>query len=268
MSVRAWSTTGRQRRSPVECRPLRLPGQSVDNRMSEIVQSFYEDLFVSSCLILLAIVDFYRWWTAARPSPIVFGSLAIIAVLYTWRKSVWLFPTIKNLRQGRDGERYVGQMLEELREKGYRIFHDIPGEGFNIDHVIVGPAGVFTIETKARSKPPTGRPTIEYDGNIIRLENGFGFDEPLKQARAQARWLTNLLNDGRGRLFRARPVVVFPDWYVERTGPRRKDDVWVLNPKALGTFLDYERAALSADRIDMASNTLAQRCRGPHHEET
>ncbi|MEX5219244.1 MAG: NERD domain-containing protein [Nitrospira sp.] len=205
----------------------------------------------------------------ARPlNPLILTLVAIITILYAWKKVMPLKATIKNLRQGRDGERYVGQMLEELRERGYRIFHDIPGEGFNIDHVIVGPAGVFTIETKARSKPPTGRPTIEYDGNIIRLENGFGFDEPLKQARAQARWLTNLLNDGRGRLFRARPVVVFPDWYVERTGPRRKDDVWVLNPKALGTFLDYERAALSADRIDMASNTLAQRCRGPHHEET
>jgi hypothetical protein len=168
---------------------------------------------------------------------------------------------IKNLRQGRDGERYVGQMLEQLREKGYRVFHDISGEGFNIDHAIMGPAGVFTIETKARSKPPTGRPTIVYDGNTIRIEKGFPFDEPLKQARAQAWWLTNLLNDGRGRVFRVRPIVVFPDWYVERTGPRSNDDVWVLNPKALGTFLDHEPSVLPADRIDDAAQALIQYCR-------
>jgi hypothetical protein len=61
-----------------------------------------------------------------------------------------------NLRLGLEGERTVGHALEELRVYGYQVFHDIPGNKFNIDHVIAGPAGIFTIETKTRSKPGDG----------------------------------------------------------------------------------------------------------------
>ncbi|MDE3041335.1 MAG: NERD domain-containing protein [Nitrospirota bacterium] len=96
---------------------------------------------------------------------------------------------IRNLRLGREGERVVGQMLEPLREKGYQVFHDIPGDGFNIGHAIVGPAGIFTVETKTRTKPMSGSSKIVYDGHAIRIEDGPSFQKPLKQARAQAQWL-------------------------------------------------------------------------------
>jgi hypothetical protein len=42
------------------------------------------------------------------------------------------------------------------------------GEGFNVDHVIIGPAGAFTIETKTWSKPKRGSPTISFDGETLR----------------------------------------------------------------------------------------------------
>ena len=44
-------------------------------------------------------------------------------------------------------------MLEDLRAQGYAVFHDIPGDGFNVDHALIGPAGIFAIETKTRAKP-------------------------------------------------------------------------------------------------------------------
>ena len=37
----------------------------------------------------------------------------------------------------RHGERAVGQYLERLRESGPRVFHDVPGVGFNLDHVVI-----------------------------------------------------------------------------------------------------------------------------------
>ncbi|HEX9145591.1 MAG TPA: nuclease-related domain-containing protein, partial [Candidatus Binatia bacterium] len=53
---------------------------------------------------------------------------------------------VKALRLGRNGERDVGQKLEPLRKHGYQVFHDIIGDGFNIDHVLIGPAGIFTVQ--------------------------------------------------------------------------------------------------------------------------
>ena len=47
----------------------------------------------------------------------------------------------------------VAGKLDPLREDGYRIFHGFPGgPNWNIDHIAIGPGGLFVIETKVRSK--------------------------------------------------------------------------------------------------------------------
>lgn len=268
MSASAWNSSRQLRRSPIKTPPLRLPGQSSDERIDELRNTFYEDVTVTLFLILLAGLEWMRWWVPLPPSPLPSTTLAVVAILYTWRKRFPLVAMIRNLRLGREGERVVGQMLEPLREKGYRVFHDIPGDGFNIDHALVGPAGIFAIETKTRSKPMRGSSKIVYDGHAIRIEDGPSFQKPLKQARAQAQWLANLLNDGRTATFAVRPVVVFPEWYVESSGPRSKEDVWVLNPKALEKFLDHEPHVLSDETIDAASHSLTQHCRRPITERS
>jgi hypothetical protein len=259
MSVLAW--TNRQlRRSPLKRPPFRLPGQSGEERIHKLREAFFEDVTVTMCLVAMALMQWMQWWLELPPRPIPVTVLALTAILYVWKKGVPLKRVIGNLKLGRDGERVVGQILEQLRGKGYEVFHDISGPDFNIDHAIVGPAGVFTIETKTRTKLIGGSSTIVYDGNAIRFENGGSFKRPLKQARAQALWLADLLNATKAN-FTVRPVVVFPEWYVERIGNRSKDDVWVLNPKALEKFLDHEPAVLSSGLIDVASNILAAYCR-------
>lgn len=263
MSVSAWNTQRQLRRSPIKTAPLRLPGQSIEECISQLRDQFDALLMWPLCFVVLAMFEWYRWWTALPLNPLLLTTVAIIAIVYAWIKGAPVVRMIRNLRMGRDGERSVGQLLEPLREKGYRVFHDIPCPGFNIDHAIVGPAGIFTIETKTRSKLIRGSGKIVYDGNAIRVEDGQPFDEPLNQARAQASWLASLLNDGRTATFTVRPVVVFPEWYVERIGSRSKQDVWVLNPKALDKFLDHEPRVLSADRIDAAAYALTQHCRQP-----
>jgi hypothetical protein len=55
---------------------------------------------------------------------------------------------LAKLRLGRDGERVVGQFLEDLREDWARVFHDVPGDRFNLDHVVLSLNGFFVIETK------------------------------------------------------------------------------------------------------------------------
>ncbi len=49
-----------------------------------------------------------------------------------------------------------------MREEGLGVLHDrrIPGSKANIDHIVVGPAGVFAIDTK------------RYTGKIERRDHG------------------------------------------------------------------------------------------------
>ncbi len=52
-------------------------------------------------------------------------------------------------RIGAEGERLTGRALQKLPAP-YRVFHDLPmpRSKANIDHVVIGPTGVFTVETK------------------------------------------------------------------------------------------------------------------------
>jgi hypothetical protein len=54
-------------------------------------------------------------------------------------------------RQGAEGERRTGAVLASLQAQGWVVLHDLhwPGRPFaNIDHIAVGPAGVFVIDSK------------------------------------------------------------------------------------------------------------------------
>ncbi|WP_223855518.1 MULTISPECIES: nuclease-related domain-containing protein [Streptomyces] len=50
---------------------------------------------------------------------------------------------------GLEGERRVGRELERLSPLGWRVLHGIEkGNGGDIDHLLIGPGGVFSINTK------------------------------------------------------------------------------------------------------------------------
>jgi hypothetical protein len=42
-------------------------------------------------------------------------------------------------------------LLEPLEAEGFRVLHDrkIPGSRANIDHIVIGPPGIFVVETKS-----------------------------------------------------------------------------------------------------------------------
>jgi hypothetical protein len=54
-------------------------------------------------------------------------------------------------RKGYEGERTIGALLDELRAEGWVVLHDrrrSPRSPANIDHVVVGPSGVYVIDAK------------------------------------------------------------------------------------------------------------------------
>lgn len=261
MSDPAWNFDRQRQHPSFSVPPLRLPGQSVDERINLLQEKIGELFLTPFLLVAVSSLEWIQWWTGRPFHPLSFSIVAIISIFYAWTRISSVRATIRNLQLGRDGERLVGEMLEQLREKGYRVFHDIPGPSFNIDHAIVGPAGIFTIETKSRTKPLGGTGKILYDGKSIQIAGKHGGNRPLRQVRAQARWLTALVNRDSTAKYKVRPILVFPEWYVERIGCRTKDDVWVLNPKALGKFLDCEPHVLSHSSIDSVAQILALHCR-------
>src|SRR5512132_840414 len=68
-----------------------------------------------------------------------------------WR--LWFRPSSDTLtwRRGAQGERRTARLLAPLERHGYQVFHDlaIPGSAANVDHLVVGPTGLFVIDSNA-----------------------------------------------------------------------------------------------------------------------
>ena len=140
------------KRSPIKAQPLRLPGESVDEEIGKALgDSLYPHLFTIVIVWLMFGLETWRLLSQLPPSPggYLIAALAV-TVVCAWRIARTR-QRIQRLRLARSGERAVGQHLERLRESGIHIFHDVPGDGFNIDHVLVGEQGIFAVETKTFS---------------------------------------------------------------------------------------------------------------------
>ena len=222
-----------EKRSPLKSAPLRNPGQSLDEEIDRLLMDKAAPyLYGTTTFLVIAGMEWWHWYLSSPPQPLVFTAIALITVLVTARKCVVIRRQIRQLKLARDGERAVGQYLEQLREQGYRVLHDLVGDGFNVDHVLIGPAGVFTVETKTISKPAKGKTEIEYDGEHLTV-NGLKPDrDPLVQGKAQAHWLGGLLQETTGRRFEVRSMVLYPGWFVKLLTGAPWLDCWCLIPRA------------------------------------
>lgn len=84
--------------------------------------------------------------------------------------------------KGARGEERVAQILQELPED-YHIFNDFVACGKHVDHVVVGPNGVYSVETKFWR----GKITLE-EGHIL-LDGQLPDRAPLAQALRKRVWL-------------------------------------------------------------------------------
>jgi len=235
------NTEHSNRKSPLKRSNRRLPGQSLDDEIKEVRDRFFSESAIPAVIaITFAVLEWIRWSTDAKPNPVLFGIIGVIFLCwaaYRYKKSK---EKVRRLTLGRNGERAVGQALDVLRPDGYVVFHDIQGEDWNIDHVLVGPSGVYTIETKTLMKPKRGQAKVFYQGDNLNNSN-VDMSKFLIQARAQSNTIKRLLDEYAHGDFPVRPVILFPGWYVE-SDTRENNTTWVLEPKA---FLKWVRNAKS-----------------------
>ncbi len=250
-------------KSPIkdEDKPLRNPGESLDREHKVVLTDVFFYFSVAVVFTVLAGLEWLRWYSLTPPSPIVYSITAVVALaVFGWKIRTAL-RKIKRLKQGREGEKAVGQFLERLRENGAHVFHDIPGPGFNIDHVVIHSSGIYVIETKTLSKPDRGGTKLLFDGESV-LKRGVALPRnPITQVQASGKWLYKLIKESTGRDFHVRPVVVFPGWYIERTAKAKGSNVWVLNPKALPKFIANESESMESEDVNSCSDHLERHIR-------
>ena len=73
-----------------------------------------------------------------------------VAALVGWRLRFRPSEQARTWQRGAHGERRTARLLDRLTRDGYVVFHDlaVPGSPANVDHLVIGPTGVFVIDSK------------------------------------------------------------------------------------------------------------------------
>jgi hypothetical protein len=123
------------------------------------------------------------------------------------------------------------------------VIHDASLGRGNVDHIAIGPPGVFTIETKSHPGP-------------IRVAQLHG--ATITQARAQSAALQ------RATGVEAQPLLVYSRAWVDRPGARRRG-VRVIPARMLIGYLGKRDVRLSAGEIEQVRGRVARALR--EHEQ-
>ncbi len=247
--------------SPLKDPRTRYPGQSLSEQIRDIYEDQTSELVVP--FMLMPVVAFawtqQFWFNLIKPWMITL--IALLASAWSIRRIVVLNKQKTKLRKGLEGEQILGKFLEEqLMPYKYQVIHDLVcknGEKtFNIDHVVIGPTGIFSIETKYWKKPEGPDHKIFYDGKKILVDGKAPDRDPLVQAIAGARTVQDILELRTGKSYTVQPIVAFLGWYTTKNP--KDAPAWVLNEQAVPVFIKNDFRELSPDDGLLAIAQLKQ----------
>jgi hypothetical protein len=185
----------------------------------------------------------------------------IIGIWYYWRR-------YRTWRMGSAGENMVTRVLKSKLNDEYYLINDVlyindRGNKENIDHVVLGPNGIFAIETKHYS----GKITCK--GSYWQVPFPFG-RSPSSQAMGNASWVSKAIRvSGVSETLKVwvEPIVVFSNPDVELDVIDPEVDVVTLD-KLVNSITSYDKFgySFSAEQLKLmgegvlkqASNAIRQ----------
>jgi hypothetical protein len=155
-------------------------------------------------------------------------------------------PATLAWRHGAQGERRTARLLAPLERRGYQVFHDlaVPGSPANVDHLVVGPTGVFVIDSKRY------RGHLRYTGGHL-WHGGRTLDRTLQRLWWEATQVAETL--GFGPDLHIYPVLCV---HLARLPWHREllvDGVPVLGAAALRPALQVIRQALNPEQVALVA---------------
>jgi Nuclease-related domain len=112
-----------------------------------------------------------------------------VATLVGWRLRFRPSEQARTWQRGAAGERHTARLLDRLTRDGFVVFHDlaVPDSSANVDHLAIGPSGVFVID----SKQWTGSVHQSADG--LAWHNHYRLDRTLETVCWEAETIGRLL---------------------------------------------------------------------------
>jgi len=160
----------------------------------------------------------------------------------------FLLLQYRNYRAGIIGERKVTRMLLAALSDEYSMFNDVKLKSMasgNIDHIVVGPTGIFVIETK------NYKGKISYYGDNWE---GVGRRSPSRQARINAMRIKKVLTSStslESKSFWIQGIVVLAERRAKITERKRPKDVKVTTLDGLAEYIESAPQRIETLEIEL-----------------
>ncbi len=211
-------------------------------------------------LLFLTVITMWVYFFAFHFPPI--GSLIATAVLFIVffilkkpiENKLWMTWRYRN---GQKGEEYVHFLLKSLPST-YIVAENvvIPPLKSNIDFVVIGPTGVFTVEVKSH------RGIITDDGHQL-LHNGVPFQEGdiLRQVKGELTRLSDYLCSKNISFPEIQPVLVFSNKYTKMYfGKKPVQGALIIGARWLVDTIQNRKSlyVLPVDKINIIQKALEE----------
>jgi hypothetical protein len=243
---------------------LRSPGESTRHRIDRTngeIAAFAVAIGVIPLALYAALLSYVHFlfldlgWMETG----YFGILSSGFILYSVNKIKRLKSRRRRLYIRYEGQMAVAEEVNRLIPEGYRVYHDFPTDRFHIDHIIVGPHGVFTVTTKVvrKSMHRIEKPAM-LDGQ--RIVFGKKSDHrTMAYAAFQAAWLAKWLLTATGEALTVQAILTVPGWRMKTL---RKSAVMGVEPSAIGDAISrFQGYRLSQKTIRLVSEQIEAKCR-------
>ncbi len=204
------------------------PAQFLRSQLRLRIAAFAATIATASALALMGL----RWWPAILPA---------LGLLFMLERHAGAGRVLdpERLRKGIRGEEAVAEVLAGL-PSSYWVLHSVSTGHGDVDHVVIGPTGVFALETKA------------WEGAFYRSRghlfcNGKPAEHVLRQARGAASQVRQLLLDAGIDLW-VEAVMVAARASVSRS-PMRFRKAYVVSIDDVADLVTGRRRSLSSSAV-------------------
>ncbi len=243
-----------------------------DSMMSEAAQRFRDEIQVLShrqSAYLGAALVFVVMYIAASAfdSPPLFdgypdwqlylflGALAAAALFVAYRLAVTVLAW-QQLRFLRDANIAIGHQLQWISSDYGRVFHDVPVPSGVVDHVMLGPAGVYAVSVIARRTAKAGETRINGDEVQFRPTRTASDVNEIETTISE---LAYELSKQVGHNIRVRSVIAVPGWDVSSQAGSEHLLVNERNLPMLRGWKDQADYLMNED-VDALQSWLSARC--------
>jgi len=245
-------------------RRSRKAGESAANKYEELTRAWHRrnrGRFLIPAAVLASIVIAVNLatvqWSSLRWTAGLLTGMAIAMFLIARMSPP---PWIENWQDGAVGEQWTGQTLRKLESQGWRIFHDLTASHGNIDHVVVGPGGVFPLD----SKRWRGLVTIEGDSAVVRRKEDpdlhWRFTSPA-HVKSLAREVHEAVRASTRASVWVTPVIVVWGEFPQGVGG---DTCKFVDGDALAQWLRNQPPRIAPDRVEQIAKAVAGSLVGPY----